>query len=586
MTSIFTHTVSVSAFRTIILVALLTFAIPFLSYAATLSLSPSSGVYGAGETFTARVVVNTNGAPINAADATLSFNPNELSVVSVNRGSSIFNLWVTEPEFSNSAGSIAFSGGLPSGYTGSAGNVMNVTFRSKGSGTARVSFTNGSVLANDGRGTNVLTAMNGGTYTIQAASSAPEPEVIEYVAPANTPAAPAVQSSTHPDPSKWYNADTATLSWSVPSDITAVRTLLNTNPTSVPTKVYEDPISTITLADLGEGESYFHIQFQNADGWGRVTHYRLGVDTENPENIKITHADDADLSNPVQTLRVQVDDETSLVNQYAVKIDDAEPFNEIDETGSGTIQLPPLDPGYHSVIIEAFDQAGNSVVGTYSFTIEAFEKPVFTEYPTEMNEGVIPVIKGMTRPNSTVTITLEKVGSEPVYYDVISDESGEFIFIPEGTFARGVYELSAVAVDEYDAKSELSDVARIAVQEPGYIRIGGYIVSVLSVVIPLVTLVVAFFFGLWYLVFAFRRFRKRVRVESTEALEILHREFASLQSTLRSEEHELQNSRKSKKLTKAEANMIEVFDRSLQESQQRVEKEIEDVTELTNKNTQ
>src|SRR3990167_2971187 len=159
---------------------------PLTSLAATLSLSPSTGVYTTGSTFTARVIVNTEGKPINAAEGTVKFNPAEITVVSVNRTGSIFNLWVTEPTFSNSAGTISFSGGMPSGYTGSAGTIFNITFRTTNASNAKVNITNGSVLANDGMGTNVLSSMNGGSYTISAASVSPAPEVVEYVAPANT----------------------------------------------------------------------------------------------------------------------------------------------------------------------------------------------------------------------------------------------------------------------------------------------------------------------------------------------------------------------------------------------------------------
>ena len=88
-----------------------------LAEAATLSVSPGTGVYTAGQTFTVRVVVNTAGANINAAEGTLSFKPEELSVVSVAKGS-IFNLWTADPSFSNSAGTVTFSGGTPTGYTG------------------------------------------------------------------------------------------------------------------------------------------------------------------------------------------------------------------------------------------------------------------------------------------------------------------------------------------------------------------------------------------------------------------------------------------------------------------------------------
>lgn len=564
-------------------VVLAFFSTVSLAEAASLYLSPATGVYQSGGTFTARVMVNTSAQSINAADASLSYNPSELSVVSVNRVGSIFNLWVTEPTFSNATGKISFSGGLPSGYSGSAGNVMTVTFRAVGSGLAKVNFSTGSVLANDGRGTNVLTSMNGGTYTIQAASTEPVPEVIEYVAPANTPAAPNVVSSTHPDTSSWYKAKTAELSWEVPSGVTSMRTLLDNSPSTIPTKVYESPIRSISLPDLPEGESYFHIQFKNEDGWGKVRHYRLGVDSERPTSFEITQPEDNDFSNPEQTLYLEVEDETSEVLKYKIKIDNNEPYEFVDESGSSTVTLPSLEPGYHTVIIEAFDQADNSIIGSYSFTIQAFDRPIFTEYPTQLNEEVVPVIKGVTRPNSSVEVSLQKIGGEPTIYKISSDEGGNFIFIPDGTLTQGVYELSAVATDSFGALSERSEIIKIAVQQPGYVRIGSLVVSIFSIAIPLLALLIFGGFSLWYLFMYLARFRKRVGKESKEALEILHREFSNLQTILREQEAELQNSRKTRKLTKAEADMVEAFDRALQSSQAAVEKEIEDVEELSNK---
>ncbi len=557
--------------------------VPSNADAASLGLSPSTGVYTANGTFTARVIVNTDGKSVNAAEGTLSFNPRELSVVSVNRSGSIFNLWVTEPTFSNSAGTISFSGGLPSGYTGSAGTIMNVTFRAAGAGTARVNFKNGSVLANDGRGTNILTTMNGGNYTIQAQATTPVPEEIEYVAPANTPAAPQVTSSTHPDQAAWHQMKEATLTWNVPVGVTAVRTLLDQNSTSIPTKVYDDPIRSITLSDLPEGVSYFHIQFKNDEGWGKVTHYRLAVDSVKPTAIDIKLAAD-DLSNPQQSLKITVTDETSEVTNFKVKLDASEPFEFVEETASSTIPLPALEPGYHAVIVEAFDKAGNSIVGTHSFTIEAFDRPRFIEYPQEISEDVIPLIKGQTRPNAQVDIFVTPLGAESVTYSITANETGEFIFIPSGRFTTGVYEIAAQATDTFGARSDISESIRIAVQQPGFIRIGSLIVNVLSVLIPLIVLAAILIIGVWYLIVYARRFRRQVTVESIEALEMLRREFTELQTTLSHQENILADTRTAKKLTKAESAMIEAIGIALKSSQQKVEKEIKDITALTNKN--
>jgi len=560
---------------------LLLFGLTKTADAAALRITPDTGVYQVGGTFTARVQIATQGESVNAAEGTVKFNPSELSVVSVTRSGSIFNLWVAEPTFSNSAGTVNFSGGVPTGYSGAVGNVLSITFRVKNAGSPRVSFTDGSVLANDGRGTNVLTSMTGGSYTAQAASSAPVPEVIEYVAPANTPAAPVIDSTTHPDPAAWSSETTAELRWVLPSGITAIRTLLDDRSSTVPTNVYDTPISSISLDDLTEGISYFHLQFRNADGWGRINHYRLAVDSVAPSNIIITTATTSASTSPQKQLLVVTGEENSGVIRYLVKINDAEPFEFIDEDGGGLITLPVLKPGYHVIIIEAFDAAGNSAIGTHSVTIEAFEQPIFTDIPSDMSANVIPVIRGLTRPNSLVTVFFNRIGNEPNVTEVDADAEGVFTFISEGELYSGVYEISAQATDEYGAQSAMSDVRRIAVQEPGYIRIAGQVVDAMSVIVPLILLTLLLVFGMWYLLFVLRRFKGTVKTESIEALDILHREFASLQTMLRDQESLLQASRKTKKLTKAESDMLEAVDRALQASQRKVEKEMEDVAQLT-----
>lgn len=566
----------------VIFAAFLWLVLAGVANAATMQVSPSTGVYQAGATFSVDIQVRPNGQPVNAAEGTLKYNPSELSVVSVNRNSSIFNLWVAEPAFSNSAGTVTFSGGVPSGYTGTVGRVLTVTFRTKGAGSPRLSFTNGSVLANDGRGTNVLTSMNGGSYTVSAATVAPAPEVIvEYVPSANTPSTPNVESSTHSDPKGWYNSTTAELSWSLPSGITAVRTLLNGSPTSVPVRVYDNPISSITLDDLDEGESYFHIQFQNSDGWGGVRHYRLAVDTVAPTGLTITSASTSDAANPAQALVFTSVEETSGIASYLVKVDAAEPYEYIPSDDMSTHTLPSLDPGYHTVIVEAFDAAGNSVIGTYSFTIASFDRPVFTDVPTDMSANVVPVITGNTRPNSAVQVFFNRVGSEENVYETMSNAEGVFNFIPDGVLYSGVYELSARATDEFGAQSDMSETYRIAVQEPGYIRIGSQVVDAMSVIVPLILLALLLVFGIWYMLFVFRRFKGVVGVESLEALTILQREFTSLHETVAQQRALLIDSRKTKKLTKAEAATLIEFGSALERSQQAVEKEIKDVTSLT-----
>lgn len=573
-------------------VALACFFVSFsVSHAASLSVSPSTGVYSSGGTFTVRVAINTQGKSINAAEGELTFKPNELSVVSVSRASSIFNLWTTEPTYSNSAGTITFGGGSPSGYSGSSGNIMTITFRATGSGSSKVVFTSGSILAADGLGTNILTNMSGGTYTINALSADPEPEIV-YVPEANTPGRPVVTSTTHPDPEGWYKTKTSEFSWSVPGDVTAVRTLLDSEPSSVPSKVYEPPINTISIEDLAEGVSYFHLQFRNAEGWGRIHHQRIAIDTEAPGQLTIRKPEEGELEDAgdtegseKQVLIFEVEDSGSGIAKYMVSIDGAEPVEFIDEDGDGIYPVPSLTPGSHTIVVEARDYAGNSTVGTFTFTVEAFERPVFTEYPERLTNQVIPVIRGTSRPHAQVTVRLEQVSAGDASYAgaieevVDADSEGNFRFIPEGRLALGVYELSAVAVDEDGAQSERSEIHRMIVEEPGYVRLGGFVISFLSVVVPLVALLVLLVAGTWYMWHRFSVFRTRLRKEVREAEQSLVHEFADIVNALKKNVTKLKSARKGK-LTKSETDLIDELQAEIKDAESKIKKEIKDIDKL------
>lgn len=554
-------------------------ALPGLSLAATLQISPATGVYSINSTFSAQVTVNSSGKSINAAEGNIIFNPQELSVVSVNRNSSVFNLWIAEPTFSNTAGTITFSGGTPAGYTGSNGSVFIITFKALRAGTTRASFRDGLVTANDGKGTNVLTSMGGGTFTIEAKASQPVPEVVEYVAPANTPTAPKITSKTHQSDA-WSQNTKAVLEWILPNDIVAVRTLLDNQTSAVPTKVYETPIKTLTLEDLPEGESYFHLQFKNAEGWGKVTNYRLAVDTIKPESVTISFSDDVDKTNGAQILKVTAVDKTSLVKRYMVRIDDKLPFEFNDNENKGLISLPTVDPGYHTVIIEAFDEAGNGQIGTFSFTQEAFEKPSFTEYPSEINKEVIPVLRGQTRVGAEVTVVVQKIGADATSYTITADDNGVFTFIPESRFSEGVYEIFATARDKSGAQSEPSDKIRLAVQQPGYIQIGNQVINFLSVAIPLLALLVLLVLLFVWLVIYIRKFRGKVNIESKEALTVLNLEFSKLNNVLDDQINTLVSSKKAKKLSQAEEQVFTSLKEAVKKMQTRVSKEVKDVEDL------
>ena len=154
---------------------------------------------------------------------------------------------------------------------------------------------------------------------------------------------------------------------------------------------------------------------------------------------------------------------------------------------------------------------------------------------------------------------------------------GVFTFITESALSTGVYELQAIATDQFGAKSEWSDSVRIAVQKPGYILIGTILVSILSVFVPLAALILLFILLTVYLWRKISDTRSSVRKETKEALEILADEFSHIRKVLAIQSKEMELSRKSGKLTKAENDLVESIRETLNESEKKIRSEVDDV---------
>ncbi len=101
-------------------------------------------------------------------------------------------------------------------------------------------------------------------------------------------------------------------------------------------------------------------------------------------------------------------------------------------------------------------------------------------------------------------------------------------------------------------------------------------------IIPLIVLVGLAIAATWYMVLYLSRLRRKVRIETIEALDILRREFTAIDGELTKQEAALIESRKTKKLTGAEQSMLLALRKALTKAEENVEKEIKDVASLTN----
>jgi hypothetical protein len=142
-------------------------------FAATASFSPSSGTYNVGDTIKVKVLASSNKS-INAFSTNVSFSKDTLSLTSISKSPSLIDLWPRDPVYSNSDGFANFEGVILNGYTGNAGNIITLIFKAKAVGTASIRFTNVSILANDGNGTDIfLGGLATATFNIEKAVATP-----------------------------------------------------------------------------------------------------------------------------------------------------------------------------------------------------------------------------------------------------------------------------------------------------------------------------------------------------------------------------------------------------------------------------
>lgn len=367
-------------------VVLAAFIFVSYAYAADIVLSPSTGSYSTGQTFTATVQVDPKGDSVNAAEGAISFDNSKLTVVSVSKNGSVFSLWTTEPAFSNTNGTISFGGGTPTPFS-TRSTILTVTFRATTEGDAAASFSSSIVTAADGQGTNVLEQSVGGNYTIAAATTPPpvetpveptpqpvaeeEPDDVA-IAFGDPPRAPEIGSQAFLDPELWYNVTEGVFTWELPFDIKEMALEIATSSDNEPTTIIDPPVEEFSVNGdvLIDGIQYLSIQFKNQVGWGAITNRKIKIDTTAPESFEIkVQAGTSPSAFPL--LVFEAEDKTSGIDYYELSIADREPVEVTPGEAKLGYLLGELEDGTYTVKVIAYDMAGNSIESTTPVLITA-----------------------------------------------------------------------------------------------------------------------------------------------------------------------------------------------------------------------
>ena len=526
----------------VIFILLTTYLLPVLAAdAATLYFSPSGGTYQTGRNFTVNINMQSSVA-LNAASGVIAFPIDKLEAIGVSKAASIFSLWVQEPSFSNREGSVRFEGiVLNPGFTGT-GKLIGITFRVKSAGDADLNFLSGSILANDGLGTNILSDLGTASFTLsQGAVTVPETTVTLI----GLPPKPFVKHYTKSQDGEWVfshdsetekewlNNSSSKLEWTIPPGVTGISILLNDRPSSNPGLKSDGYFDNKVYEDLKDGVYYLHIRYINASGAGSILHYKIAVDATPPEPIKIILKDGKVTANSTPIIVLETSDNLSGIDLYEIKIDDGDWFNAAILKKDSYI-LPKLKPGEHQILVRAYDKAKNFTEAKEVIIISPIISPKINKYPSNIvSPGEKLVIRGEALPHATVEIYLNKRGKEPIVFNTVADEKGGWEAIYENIIPSGSYSVWAKQILDTGAESLESNTVYIGVNSwfwralQWLKNIGGFIVAVL-------VFLAAVSVGAYYFKHRFRMWRIRLRKEIREAESAVSEGFKKLKKEIKS----------------------------------------------------
>jgi hypothetical protein len=134
---------------------------------AIISIVPiGSKVVKVGEIIRAAVEVDSAN-PINVVAATVKLPSGMADMEESSQADTIVNLWIRKPSWSIENGTLEFGGGIrqEGGYAGS-GKILNMAFKTVKSGRLLLEFASATVLAHDGKGSELLGEKKGAVFYV------------------------------------------------------------------------------------------------------------------------------------------------------------------------------------------------------------------------------------------------------------------------------------------------------------------------------------------------------------------------------------------------------------------------------------
>ncbi len=561
-----------------------------MSHAANFFFAPASATKEAEQVFTVDVYLSSEDQSANAVSGVILFPKQVLQVKSLSQSGSIMSLWVQPPSFSNTEGTIQFEGiSFNPGFIGRSGKLFSITFIGKADGLATVSFSSASVLANDGLGTQIISGSSAAAFRISTPtsdSSVPSGEttntpnvVSENSLQSGENIIPILSSPTHPDQSQWYRERDLIVRWHVPKEVSAVRLLFNDIPNSTPSVVHSADVAETSISNIVDGVWYLHAQFRTAKGWGPVEHFRVQIDSTPPEPFMVSfpHAIE-DSTDPRPIALFNTPDLLSGISHYEIKIGNGDFYKvELRDIESNPYSLPTQTPGKSTVIVRAFDLAGNVMTAAEEVIITALPAPHISAYPEKIETGDILLLSGETLPSVNLVVSLTNEGGKVVTSEERSNSLGNFRVIWPKRLDAGTYRVNIVTVDDRGAISAPSQEVTIIVVTPPFLTFGSRAISFVSFIL----FVIACAFGIillllksWY---GMLRFKKHLYKKVTRIDDNFSNSFDHVQKMVAESIFLLEKTYDKRMLTIEEKKVLSNLKQELQKTEKTMKEEIHNI---------
>ncbi len=314
--------------------------------APSVNLIGPAGDIRLADTIAVEVRIDSGGQAINAAEITVTYPTDRLSVERVGREQSALTLWPEEPSIDSTAGAVRLVGGRPGGFVAGPAIAATLYVRPKqvGPTTLAIDGRRTALYAHDGRGTKIDVASSDLTLIISESTA---DEIV-------------LTSTTHARTDSWGRAGRINVRWPVVTD-RQYSYRLSADPQAGPDDVAESTVGEVTYTDLPDGVYYFGLKERRPDErWSGLTVRRFLLDRTPPEPFLLSYLDGRATDGRPRLSWLAVD-ATSGVDRAELRVNGRSPR---------TIASPLLlesDWAGLTLTVTVFDQAGNSRAASWAY---------------------------------------------------------------------------------------------------------------------------------------------------------------------------------------------------------------------------